>query len=363
MYGAQLDNDKTAPGNYNVGLEGKHQNLQVRQAFLQAKVDDVAGLKLLGGIAPYDFPLVFGDTAPLFGAVYENGIVTSQLYYVKSYEGNSNAASDDSQTTIADFTFKFGDHTIRPAFFYTMTKKNAQKYVDADATVDSDGDGILTNDKDFVNPGVNYRDSKGFIGALAVNLVFGSIGIDTSGAFVSGKDKVDNIKYSSYACDFAPYYKVNDAVKLTGFFTLVSGDDGTDKKDTSFINGTIDGTSSGINNFRLYIIEDGGTFGKFSDVTAAGKYSNTNGYMAGGLVFDASFKKLTAKASFAYAKLAKAASGQKKDIGFETDLHLEYTLTKGANLFLEGAFLKTGKAYGDTKQNAQYTSAGISATL
>jgi hypothetical protein len=362
QFGAKEGNDNLDNKNFNTGLEGKHSNLLVRQAYLSSKVDDVAGLKLSGGISPYDFPLVFGDVAPMFGATYEKGPATVSLYYAKTYEGAQNKSNDDAQFAIADLTLKFGDQTIRPAIFYTKAKKNAYYY-----TTDSDNDKI--NDSDAATAyGTNFTDGSSFIPALTMNLVYGSFGLDATGAYVKGKGKYTGtettVKFNSYAVDFAPYYKLNDNLKFTVFGTLISGDnDTTDGKDTSFIDGTIDGLSSGINIWRMYILEDGGTFAKFSDVAGAKKYSNTNGYLAGGLVIDASAGKFTFRALGAYAQVAKAASGQKKGMGIETDLNIGYAVTKGATLFVEGAFLKTGKAYGDSKQNAQYISAGLSASL
>jgi hypothetical protein len=344
MFGAASGKAYDDSTNYNVGLEGKHSNLLVRQAYLSAKVDDLPGLKLIGGISPYDFPLVFGDVAPMFGASFEKGIVTASLYYGKTYEDKQYSETDDGQFGILDLTFKIGDQTIRPALFYISGGKNVDTAV----------------------AGAQYADDKGIIAAVTANLVLGKGGIDLSAAYVNGKDKVNDMKYSSYAADFAPYFKLNDTFKFTGFFTYVSGDDKTtDGTNSSFIAGTLDGYSAGINSWRLYIIEDGGTFGKFSDVSAAGKYTNTNGYMAFGLVVDASLGKLTATAKGAYVSAAKVASGAKKDMGLEFDLNVGYAVTKGATLFAEGAYLKTGDFYKTAagKQDAKYINVGLSASL
>jgi hypothetical protein len=372
LYGVDDSGKATADStNFGVGLEGKHSNLLVRQAYLSSKVDDIAGLKLIGGIAPYDFPLVFGDVAPVFGATYEKGAATVALYYGKTYEGKKNA-KDDAQFAIADLTLKVGDQVIRPALFYTSAKKRAYYNV----PTDTDND---TSTPDVNVPttaaGTNYTDGSTYIAALATNLVSGSFGLDATGAYAYGKGKYvgteTSIKFRSYAVDFAPYYKVNDNLKVTAFGTLISGDDDTqDGKDTSFISGALDGYSSGINIWRLYIVEDGGTFGKFSDAANANKYGNTNGYIAAGLVIDASFGKFTVRALGAYAQAAKVASSVKKDIGFEGDLNIGYTITKGATLFAEGAYLKSGKYYetasnyaGSKKQDAKYISVGLNASL
>jgi hypothetical protein len=344
IFGA--DSSNSADNDY-VGLESKHKTLKVREAYLSTKVDDVAGLKLTGGVMPYDFPLVFGDTAPMFGASYEAGMLTANLYYGKTYEGDKTSNSDDSQFGILDLSFKAGDNTIRPALFYVKTKKNA--------------------DPSDTSYSVMFRDSQGVIAALAANLVFGKAGLDLAGAYINGKDKsgTETLKYSSYAADAALYIKPNDDMKFSLFGTYISGDDDTtgDNKDSSFLDGTLDGKSSGINNWRLFILEDGGTFGTGYDPCNGGKYTNSNGYMVGGLMAEITKGKVSGKLTAAYARLAKAASSQKKDMGIETDLNIGYAVTKGATLFVEGAFLKTGKAYGDSKQNAHYISAGLSASL
>jgi len=341
----------------NVGLGGDKKSVEIANAYVKTKVDAVAGLTLTGGIAGYDFPLVWSDNAPLASANYSNDMVDFGIYYVKPSEGSNNKDKDDSQIYIADAKLKFGESSVRPAFFAFQCKEAAEVG--------------------------QYKDSTGYIYGLSANIVLGTFGLDISGAYAKGKDKVGDAaatpvkpatKHSGYAFDFAPYIKI-ETIKITPFFTMVSGDDNTtDGKDTSFINATIDGGSvagAGINNFRLYIIEDGGSFTSNNDVATSdnnstGKYDNTNGYLAYGLSVGGEFGAITVKLQGAYVQAPKVASGADKDMGIEFDANVGYALTKTSTLYVEGAILKTGKYYenagGDT-QTAQYINVGMTYSI
>jgi hypothetical protein len=329
-----------------VGLGADKKGLEVAKAYIKSKVDGIPGLVILAGIAPYEFPLVYADNAALATVYFEMNPVKINLYYVKPSEGTMTDSKDDAQIYIADATLKLGDSSIRPAFFAFQCKDQAE-----------------------FGP---YKDSIGYIYGLSVNLVTESVGITASGAYINGKDKLNKTDYSSYAFDIAPYIKSGDAFKLTAFFTMVSGDDDlTDGEDNSFINATIDGKgSSGINNFRLFIIEDGGSFTTYSDVTNTGTYTNYNGYMAYGLAINAKLGPVSAKVQGAYAQAVKVTSSQKKDMGIEVDANIGYTLTKTSTLYIEGAYLKAGKFYETTdtstgapatveKQNPYYVNVGM----
>lgn len=341
---ATSETDKSSE---NVGLRADKKGLEVANAYVKTKVDAVTGLSLTGGIVNYDFPLVYGDNTPLVSANYSNDMINLGLYYAKPSEGSNNNDKDDSQIYIADLAVKFGESTIRPAFFAYQCKEAA----------------VVGQ----------YKDSTGYIGALALNLVVGTFGIDASGAYISGEDKVTEIDYSAFAFDVAPYIKL-DPIKVTAFITYVSGDDGTKAdEDTSFINATIDGGTSGINSWRLYIIEDGGSFTTNSDVASGdynistGKYDNTNGYMAYGLAVDGTFGPITCKLIGAYVQALEVASGADKDMGIEVDVNVGYALTKTSTLFVEGAMLQTGKYYentpGNDTQTAQYLTLGVTYSL
>lgn len=324
----------TGPGEDREGLE-------VTQAYLKTKVDGVEGLTLTGGIANFDFPLVWEDDAPLANIFYSNEDLNFGLYYVKPSEGDRNKSKDDSQIYIADLTLKYDQSSLRPVFFAYQ----------------------CSEEPEFGQ----FRDSTGFIYGLSFKLAIEGFGLDLAGAYIDGKDKVNDIQYSAFAFDFAPYIKMNN-IKGTGFFTMVSGDDNsTNSTNESFLSATIDGTDSGINNWRLYIIEDAGSFTTYSDVVDAGKYSNTSGYIAAGLSVEAEFGPILMKLMGAYAKVLEVQSGRGDELGWEADLNLSYALTRTSTFYIEGAFLLTGDFYEEdgTKetQSAQYINIGMTYSL
>ncbi|HNX59113.1 MAG TPA: hypothetical protein PKK43_08430, partial [Spirochaetota bacterium] len=342
------DNGTDDKSSENTGLGADKKGIEVANAYFKNKFDSISGLSLTAGIAPYDFPLVWGDNAPLVGASYTIGENVFSVNYVKIQEGSNNKASDDSQAYIADAPFKFGNISLRPGFFLTQSKKN----VDPQVYGTKDGD---TSVRLF---------------ALNTNVTAGNFGFDATGVYANGKDKTTDTKYSSYAFDLAPNFKVNDSIKLTGFFTMISGDNKSDDKNNSFIDATIDGGNAGINIWRLYIIEDGGTFTTNSMTCedpdgkpSKGKYDNIYGYTAAGLTLDATFGALTAKFQGAWVQAAKKPVGGKKDIGIEFDTNIGYGIAEGTTLYVEGAFLKAGKFYGDNKQNAYYLNVGTTYSL
>ncbi len=356
----QLEIEKTTDkSSENVGIGADKKSVEVANAYLKTKIDGLDGLTLKGGIANYDFPLIFGENVPMANISFANDMIDFGLYYVKTAEGSNNSAKDDTQLYIADAKIKFGESSIRPAFFvYSSNNKVAV-----------DG---------------QYKGSKGYLGGLSANIAVGTFGIDATGAYAKGKDKSDgsfNTKRSAYAYDVAPFIKV-DTIKVSPFYTRVSGDTNTaDGRDNSFINATINGGGAGINNFRLFIIEDGGSFTTNSDVattydsttgnaiSSTGKYDNTSGYTAYGLAIDGTFGRITAKIQGAYAQAINVATGKKKDMGFEADANLGFALTKSSTLYVEGAYLKTGKFYNTAngvlkgKQNAQYVNLGVTYSI
>ncbi len=361
---SKTDTDKNTTKNYeNVGIGADNKSVEVANAFLKTKIDGVDGLTLKGGIANYDFPLIFGDNVPLANLSFANDMVDFGIYYVKTSEGDNGVKKDDAQIYIADAKIKFGESSIRPAFF------------------------LLDSKSKQANEG-QYKGSKGYIGGLSANIAVGTFGIDAAAAYAKGKDKSTdntyNTKRSAYAFDFAPYIKI-DTIKVSPFFTRMSGDTNTtDGRDNSFINATISGGGSGINNWRLFILEDGGSFTSNSDlatgtsvdangntVISSGKYTNTSGYMAYGLSVEGTFGRLTAKLQGANAQAINVATGKKKDMGIEVDANLGFALTKSSTLYVEGAYLKSGNFFSTPKndgniikkQNAQYVNVGVTYSI
>ncbi len=329
------DEDATGPGD-------DREDLEVTQAYLKTRVDGVEGLTLTGGIANFDFPLVWEDDAPLANIAFSNENLILAAYYVKPSEGDRNKSKDDSQIYIADITLKSDKTSLRPVFFAYQCEEEAELG--------------------------QFRDSVGYIYGLSFKLDIEGFGMDLAGAYVDGKDKLNDMEYSAWAVDFAPFIKMNN-IKGTGFVTLVSGDDdSTNSTNESFLSATIDGTGSGVNNWRLYIIEDAGSFTTYSDVVDAGKYSNTSGYAAFGLSIESEFGPLTVRILGAYAQALETESHRDKELGWEADLNISYALTRSSTFYVEGAFLSTGDYYEgaggvNETQYAQYINFGMTYSL
>lgn len=337
-YNATFGAETSADGDdsLNTGVGAGKKGVQVAQAYGKLNSEAIKGLYVSGGIAPYAYPLILDDSMPMFSAGYTSEAADVAIYYMQLYEGDNNENSDDVEIYAADITVKFGDSQIKPAIVINKAEK------------DSEG---------------TFKDSLACMSAVTALLSFGPFGLTTSAVYVTGKDKINERDYNAYAFDIVPYIKAGESFTITGFFTMVSGDDDiSDDEDSSFINSTIDGAGSGINSFRLYIVEDGGSFTENSDVADAGKYSNTSGYLASGLSSEFILGPLKTILQGAYVKAHKAASGRSKDIGIEIDLNIAYTFSENAVLFVEGAYLAAGNFYensGSEKQNASYMSFGM----
>lgn len=322
--------------------------IDVDNAYVSLNPSALKGLKLTAGVALYDFPLVFGDHVPLFQASYDFGPASVTAAYIKIYEGALFRGSDDAEVLVLDLLFEPGEHKIRPGFFLHRSGKNAQH-------------------ESWV-----YKDSFGMIGALSLSFVFDAFSLEASAAYAMGQDSGASKKYAGYALDFAPVYRIAEGVSVGAFFTLISGDHpSTAGTDESFINATISGQYSGINLWRFYILEDGGTLTLDSPAVSAGKYDNERGYVLAGLVFNGTYQGFSAKfqAAYALAHQKPLASGGSRSMGLEFNLNLSYEASPGAVLFVEGAFLKTGAffktyypAYGSV-QNAFSLNAGMTFEL
>jgi len=332
------------------GSASRKNDIKIMNAYVKSKVDAVPGLTLAGGIMIYDYPILYSDNMAMFNATYDAGMAKLALYYGKTSENDKKSSQDDAQVYIADLTVKLGASSLRPAFFLYKQGKNASTNPDDDMA--------------------NFDGSTGYIYALAGNIVVDSFGVDFTTAYSMGNQKIGTTtqKMTGYALDVAPYYKVNSMIKTTAFMTMISGDNGSSStKNTSFRNTAIDPTS-GLNVVRLYILEDGASYGKNSDVCGAAdmKYRKDYGYMAYGLALDAAVGPFTAKLQGAYAVANKVATGMKKDLGIELDANVGYALTKGSTLFVEGGFLKSGKYFDtatDKANNAYYVMGGISYSI
>jgi hypothetical protein len=315
--------------------------VEIKSAYIEAKVQDVKGLTLLGGIAGYNFPLVVDTDVPQFKVSYDFGMGNVNLLYIKASEYAGGYSGDDSEIYGLDFKIKTDMISVRPGVFLYAVGKDA-------------------------NAVGEYHDSMGILPALSVSFKKDKLGVDFSAAYLTGKDKTttpDETEYSGYALDLMVSYDMKP-VKFGVFGTMLSGDDdGTaDNKVNTYSSPAIKSSDMGVG--RMFILEDSGSLAPESDVTGGDVRENSDyGYwLAGGMV-DASFGKFSALLQLGYAQLAKAPSGAKKDLGFEVDVNLGYKIAPSSNVFAEFAYLATGKGYEtigitDT-QSAMYIAGGI----
>ncbi len=320
--------------NNAVGVGGDVKGVEVKHAYVTSNVDAVKGLSLTLGVAEYDFPLVFSDDVALAGLNYETAGVAVGLYCLKLEEnGLSNEPTkDDANLYALNAEVKAGPATLMPALFVYQGDKGSSS---------------------------TYADSMGYVPALAANVAMGAMGVDLAFAYATGKNKVTDVKYSGYALDVAPCFQVNKDMKVTAFFSMASGDDGSkaDEK-KSFADANPEYAAPG----RLFILENGGSFTTHDDVTAGDVSGTTAGAMFAGASFEAGFGAVSVLAQVGYGQ---SLEGDDKDFGIEADLNVSYELTEGSSLYLEGAFLKTGKFFGDSDvtQNASYVNLGMTYSL
>ena len=360
VFGGSKDNSKfSADGKQQADAGNDEKTVEVKAAYLKLKVPALSGLSFKGGVD--EFKTVGGFTCGTelgLGLVnYKADMLDLTLACAKVWEPNTLDTKNDATTEKNDVTFYAADATltlsdaikIRPALYAIQGEKNQAK---ADSKVPFTGKTAL-------------------VPSIGANLKFGSLGLDLAAAYgTCAKDKSD-MKYSGYALDAAPTFKVNDEFTVGGFFTMLSGDkDSTDNKDTSFKSFTLKQDGWG----RLFLLENMQTYSNagdhnFADVRGGGanKITGNCGYMVYGLNAVYKISAFEIKGQAAYGRLSQADSGFKKDLGAEFDASVSYEVEKNAKILAEFAYLATGKAFGDKgpinsttkKQNAMYSALGV----
>jgi len=354
VFGGSKDNSKTsADGKQQADVGNDEKALEVKAAFLKFKVPAVAGLSIKGGADEYKTVGGFtcGTELGLGLINYKADMFDITFAAAKVWEPSVLDTKKDTTTEKDDVTFYAADATltlsdsikIRPALYAIQGEKNQ------------------------VDSKVPFTGKTAFIPSLGANLKFGSVSVDLAAAYgTCGKDETDT-KYSGYAIDLAPSFKASDAFTLNAFFTMLSGDKATSTdKNESFKSFTLKQDGWG----RLFILEDQMTFNNAD--TKFHAYGDVRGYETGYYVIGANaIYKMSAieiKGQAGYGQLSKVASGEKKDLGVEFDASISYEIEKNAKLIVEGAYLATGKAFGETgglgkstkKQAALYAALGMS---
>lgn len=355
VFGGTKDNSKfSADGKQQADAGNDEKTVEVKAAYLKLKVPAMSGLSVKGGVD--EFKTVGGFTCGTelgLGLVnYKIDMLDLTLAYAKVWEPNTLDTKNDTTTEKNDVNFYAADATltlsdtmkIRPAIYAIQGEKNQN---DADSKVPFVGKTAL-------------------VPTIGANLKFGSLGLDLTAAYGTCAKDENDVKYSGYALDAAPVFKVNDEFTIGGFFTMLSGDnDTTDDKSKSFKAFTIKQDGWG----RLFLLENMQTFNNAGDHNFADIRTADTGYMVFGANAAYKIAAFEIKAQAGYGRLSKVASGAKKDLGAEFDASVSYEVEKNAKIIAECAYLATGKAFGDkgpinssTKnQKAMYSALGIMA--
>lgn len=352
-YSVDITDGKVSGNGQQADAGNDEKAIEVKAAFLKFKVPSIAGLTAKGGVDEYK--TVGGFTC---GTEVGHGLINYKadmfdlsLIMAKVWEPNTLDTKGDDTTEKNDVTFYGADATlklnddikIRPALYLINSEKNQ-----------------------------NPDDSKvAFVGKTAIipsigaNMKFGDVSLDFAGAYGNCAKDENDVKYSGYAVDLSPAYKVSDEMKVGGFFTLLSGDDGSSAtKSNSFANFTLKADGWG----RMYLLENMQTFNNAGDHAFADIRGNSSGYMLVGGFFSYKLSDIEVKVQGAWGRLNKVASGAKKDLGVEIDGQISYEVEKNAKLIFECAYLATGKAFGEDgvinstaeKQGALYSALGMS---
>jgi len=353
----KLEIDQVFGGSKTTALQADIGNdektIEVKSAFLKFKIPSIAGLSVKGGVDEYKTVGGFTCGTELGHGLlnYKADMFDLTLIMAKVWEPNTLDTKSDDTTEKNDVTFYGADATlklnddikIRPALYLIQAEKNQNP---ADSKV-------------------AFVGKTAMIPSIGANMKFGDITVDFAGAYDNCAKDENDVKYSGYAVDLSPAYKLSEEMKVGGFFTLLSGDDGSSAtKSKSFADFTLKADGWG----RMYLLENMQTFNNAGDHAFADIRGNSSGYMLVGAFFSYKLSDIEVKVQGAWGRLNKVASGAKKDLGVEFDGQLSYEVEKNAKLIFECAYLATGKAFGEDgainttteKQKALYSALGMS---
>ncbi|HPJ15509.1 MAG TPA: hypothetical protein PLJ39_10590 [Spirochaetota bacterium] len=352
-YSVDITDGKVSGNGQQADVGNDEKAIEVKSAFLKFKVPTIAGLTVKGGVDEYK--TVGGFTC---GTEVGHGLINYKadmfdlsLIMAKVWEPNTLDTKDDDTTEKNDVTFYGADATlklnddikIRPALYLIQAEKNQNP---ADSKV-------------------AFVGKTAMIPSMGANMKLGDISVDFAGAYGKCAKDENGIKYSGYALDLASAYKVSSEMLIGGFFTLLSGDDGssaTEKK--AFSNFMLKADGWG----RMYLLENMQLFSNFQDPSLTDIRGKSNGYMLAGAFVSYKISEIEVKVQGAWGRLNKVESGAKKDLGVELDGQLSYEVEKNAKLVFECAYLATGKAFGEDgainkdykNQKALYSALGMS---
>lgn len=308
--------------------------VEVKHAYMEAKDVVVPGLTLMAGLNAYLFPMVIDNDYAMMQAGYDFGMGKAIVSFIKidEYEVIENTAADAKQNKdldayALDLPIKLGSIVVRPGVIMVKGGKESATFTETSL--------------------MNY--------AVNVNGDMGMVAFNFSGSYLSG-DLNATTETAAYGMDANVDVKPIENVKVGGFFTYGTGNDGTDAEEDNgyFYNmnkifganetsATAGKTSSGATDGRLFLIENGiGNITRNGGLNYYDVMDNQLGYMSYGLYVEAKFDKLTAFAQFGMASTLEDNAAGDTAIGSEIDLRVDYEIGPKTKVFAQYANFMAG---------------------
>ncbi len=332
-FGRGIGNQDADPGTDNYAVEIKHAYLETSESMLN-------GLVLMAGLNSYSFPVVVDNDFALIQASYNFGLVKPvlSLLTIDEYSEVEQTAAGVEQDT------------------------DCRAYA-ADIPIIYRGFGIRTGVMHIVGGGGSPTFSEGRVTNIAVN-VTGDVGfalLDASGAYMTG-DLNSTTETNSYSFDAELAIKPAKGIRLGGFITFGSGDDGSDASEYNsyfyIMNNLLGSTTSksGAPDGRLLLFENATVANSLTGMPASvfDYMDDPLGYMSYGGYAEAEIGNFTALAQFGMAFLVEEDANGKNAIGSEIDLKVSYGIAPSTSVFAEGAYIIAADVIEDNAYQAAF---------
>lgn len=321
------------PGTDNYAIEVKHAYFETSESMLN-------GLVLMAGLNSYSFPVVVDNDFAQIRVSYDFGLVKPVLSLIaidefSEIERTETGVEQDSdlRAYAADIPFKYRGFGIRAGAMH------------------------------IVGGGASPTASDGRVTNFAVNVTgdAGVILLDISGAYMIG-DLDATTETKSYAAVGGLTIKPSSGIRLGGFFTFGSGNDGSSATENNsyFYNmNNLFGstaTKSGAPDGRLFLLENATVASSLTGMPASAfDYMDDQlGYMSYGGYAEAEIGDFTALAQFGMAFLVEEDVNGNKAIGSEIDLKASYGIVASTSVFVEGAYIIAADVIEDNAYQAAF---------
>lgn len=331
--------------------------VEVKNIYIDVKDAIMPGLSLRAGIAPFVYSVGYNNDMPQFNVLYDAGMVKFDLAYVKVYEGLYNDNTDTTKNDGQMYSFKAainaGDITITPSLLYAVSEK------DRALAADSPGLTFADNEADIKRYGTTGEFTK-IMPALGIAMKSGPLSVNADFQYIMGENKTADVDIKAYAGYVNVGYKVSDALSVNLFGLYATGQDDSDDL-TSFNAASGDEIEVG----PLFIVNSAGWT---NAVDVSYEYDvNTQGLIVFGLSASMKMDKLTVFGQVAYAMTQTDDVYDESAIGTELNLRLAYEIAPATSLWVEGAYLMSGKfvevVKGAKNDDPMYYAAGISTRI